>query len=600
MRLPMEECISSALSLFTSPQPNWDICNHDLSEGCVCSGSHLRYTVLQGEPYDGIGRLPTEMLAEIFVHALSSFNVGDFAPDTVHWKRIDQALVIMGVCHRWRQVMLARVFSRIVWNKIPCSARSGNFVELLLERSKDQPISLNIAHPSADENHRMTLYKLVSTQDRIESLCVFGWRARVAIPFSRPEMSFPRLHTLVLSSSAPYCDVRPCDSTIDQRTLGCSRLPSLRTLRILTHTHLLATRMAASLQELQLHCVRNQMDLIQSLAHVPFLRILKLDRLYDAEDVYHNLPPPTSIPSTFLKGEYAIPTRVPLDALQVLTVLWAGGAALATFLGSLSIPESATVFTRCLVESERDQQAWPDLAQVVTRHLRDDGDFGVSSVRMQIRWPISQEGAIMVQCLSPSTDTSTNLVTLHPRLTLHVHSRNHLSYSDVLVELSRCIPPHAVADLQIRSSDVRPRNGAFVDLAFPAIFACFPNVGTLELFGNIAPALYALSLPSSYLSCSVTMHRLHDLILHDTSSQTMSRIAELQQLLRLLHRVRSFSNVASVLIKQTIWSPLHHEERLDAIFAVDDKPAEIMMGMQRLVEALATRFNPSRKPRSTM
>ncbi|KZV62043.1 hypothetical protein PENSPDRAFT_759009 [Peniophora sp. CONT] len=602
------EYLASAASFLGLSQPTWSICTHDhsgQSSPCRCSNSHLRYTVLRGEPPDGIGRLPTEVITEVFVHALSCYTSVEGAPDRILWKLIDSAFDIMGVCSRWRAILIkAPVFSHTVWNNIPRSAMSLDLVDLFMQRSRQQTISLNMSLlPDRSDIYWMTLRKLEVAHQRIGALRISNWRGQTQDAFPKSIKSLPRLHTLILEAST-NCRLdehnRYCNDIIDKKNLGSHRLPSLRILRIFSHTHILPTIMAPKLQDLHLSCVRHSLDLAETLSHLPHLRVLEIGRLYDPHDTYDNLPL-YGLNMAF-EEDVRKPILIELEELEVFTVRQAGGVALNTLLACLIIPESAIVSLGCYIDSERDRAVWSDLAQAATRHLRSDGDFAITAVHIQARWPLANDGAILIRT---HTDDAPDVEDYNSkRFTLQVRSRgrltqpNVLSHSDVLVEVVRRIPSVAVTTLCIRSTDLAPRKGAFVDLAFPAVFACFPNISLLEVWGNIAPALYALSLPHPDFPDSTILNELRELDVHDSSAQTQSRIPELQQLMFILWEVRAHLGAAPVRVQQSVSELLDFAD--DSVtFAANESLVQVRARMQRLVKSLATRRNPAKFTKPT-
>ncbi|KAI9569805.1 hypothetical protein HD554DRAFT_452021 [Boletus coccyginus] len=172
------------------------------------------YFRLQRNAWSSISRLPTEILAEIFVHVARD-HYDRYLPGT----RVSEWVGISYVCRQWRNTALD---CPTLWSYLFFA--SQRWTEALLARSKQTPlkVSLEINYSEEEWLHSL-MERVVDHAERIQELRLYlrGDVYWCLNPFLRPCLRAPRLQVLEIRARLPY---------ILEKSLFNGETPSLRKL----------------------------------------------------------------------------------------------------------------------------------------------------------------------------------------------------------------------------------------------------------------------------------------------------------------------------------------------------------------------------------
>ena len=423
-----------------------------------------------------IGRLPAEIIAEIFVViARDAYECAhrDIGPSS---RRISLPWIrVTHVCHSWREAALS---TPRMWSFI-CVTRKRT-VNVLLERSKQAPLSISAAPASLnDESHKILADVCASQARRIQVLNISGPASIIRQLYDKAMGPSPLLQSLSFSDkNHVFVDnyYPGTEHPLFPHSLSQQQLPRLRNLSL----HRLKVGWknpiyCASLSRLsvRLHAHHDSPtslgsfdDLVKALGHMTRLEVLELENA---------IPPADTVPDVTLKPSQQI-------ALPCMRRISLSGTSLdcAHLLAHLNLPIDV-----CCNISGRSKQCEGiiNLAIALQGHLARSKPL--RTVRINSSFSVHVSKQIMKAWCSPEKPSFT---TSHPLPDSDARLRVELN--------SPFITPlvgHTTVFAHVHTLEVQdwPRG----NWACKKVFAAMPSIVVLSVFGDQTSALTSALLP---------------------------------------------------------------------------------------------------------
>ncbi|KAL1671577.1 hypothetical protein EV122DRAFT_226324 [Schizophyllum commune] len=244
---------------------------------------------LSGEHASAIGRLPLELLSEIFLYRAARHR-------RMHEGRVILRRILTQICRSWRSAALGTVW---LWNDIVVNTRENdsayNLLLLQLERSKQCPLDVLLCHDEDEElqlgsKHSARSWALVlQHSQRWRALGIETLDGNDFATMTRPPVPVPLLESLVVSCDSFHPSPILFDALADAPRLHTVSLAIAHLrgpLRLPTHWRLRSLSLDLERIVSHAHCMPMLREMADTLEHLKIEITSRADTLdMEAEEV---------------------------------------------------------------------------------------------------------------------------------------------------------------------------------------------------------------------------------------------------------------------------------------------------------------------------